>query len=86
MPTIGYYAIHIVHLILALILLVLAIRSYLSTRVSAIFFLVVAFFAIGIGHIFADLYFYGRGHELYSEIFDIIGLSALIVAVRKISD
>ncbi len=81
-----YYIIHFVHLILGLTLLALAIRSYLKARIPATFYLILAFFALGIGHIFADFYFYGRGHELYSEIFDIIGLSALIIAVKKISD
>lgn len=86
MALIDYYAIHFVHLILGVTLFVLAIRSYQKTRISAMFYLILAFFALGIGHIFADLYFYGRGQELYSEIFDIIGLSALIIAVKKISD
>lgn len=75
----------IIHFILSLTLLVVAIRSFLKTRIPAIFYLTLAFFLLTFGHLYTDIYFF---HYLYlnkvaSEIFDILGLTALIIAVIK---
>jgi hypothetical protein len=80
--------IDIIHFIIGFILLYMAIRSYLKTRIPAILYLVLGFALITFGHLSLDIYFYYNIYinSLYSEIFDILGLSALIIAVKKISD
>lgn len=89
--------IDIIHFIVGFILLYMAIRSYLKTRIPAMLYLVLGFALITFGHLSMDIYFYYDKyihslyydryiHSLYSEIFDILGLSALIIAVKKISD
>lgn len=80
--------IDIVHFIVGFILLYMAIRSYLKTRIPAMLYLVLGFALITFGHLSLDIYFYYDLyiHSIYSEIFDILGLSALIIAVKKISD
>jgi len=80
--------IDIIHFIVGFILLYMAIRSYLKTRIPAMLYLVLGFALITFGHLTLDIYFYYDRyiHSFYSEIFDIMGLSALIIAVKKISD
>lgn len=67
------------------VLIVLALRAYLKTRISAMLFLTLGFTLLTIGHLFADIYFFENIEKgrLLSEIFDILGLIALIIAVKK---
>ncbi len=80
--------IDLIHFIVGFILLYMAIRSYLKTRIPAMLYLVLGFALITFGHLSLDIYFYYDIYinSIYSEIFDILGLSALIIAVKKISD
>ncbi len=81
-----YPIIDIIHFIVSFILVVIAIRSYLNTRLPAVLYLVISFVLISFGHLFSDIYFYSNVYinEALSEIFNIIGLITLIIAVRKI--
>lgn len=81
-----YVIVDIVHFIVSLILVVISIRSYLKTRLPAILYLVISFVLISFGHLFSDIYFYNNIYinEVLSEIFNIIGLITLIIAVKKI--
>lgn len=78
---------HVIHFTLGFILLVMAIRSYLKTRISAMFYLILGFFSLTFGHLFVDVYFFAdlNMNLTFSEIFDILGLLALIIALKKIS-
>jgi hypothetical protein len=80
--------IDIVHFIVGFTLLYMAVRSYLKTRIPAMLYLVLGFALITFGHLSLDIYFYYNIYinSTYSELFDILGLSALIIAVKKISD
>lgn len=80
-----YPILDVIHFILGFILLAMAVRSYFKTRISAMFYLILGFFFLTFGHLFVDIYFF---HDLYmnkifSEVFDILGLLALIIAVKK---
>lgn len=83
-----YAILDIIHFILGFILLFMAFRSYLKTRISAMIYLILGFFFLTFGHLFVDIYFFHDldMNKIFSEIFDILGLLALIIAVTKISD
>ncbi len=82
----AYAIVDIIHFIVSFILVVISIRSYMSTKLPAILYLVVGFVLISFGHLFSDIYFYGNIsiNEVLSEIFNILGLITLIIAVKKI--
>jgi uncharacterized membrane protein len=74
-----------VRFFVGLILVIIAMRAYLKTRTSDMFYLTAGFALITIGNLFSTIY-YGydiRMDKLLSNIFDILGLIALIIAVRK---
>ncbi|KCZ73552.1 hypothetical protein ANME2D_00623 [Candidatus Methanoperedens nitroreducens] len=80
-----YLIIDVIHFIVSSILLTMAIRSFLKTRITAMLYLTMGFAFITFGHLFSDIYFIDNVYmdKLYSEIFDIIGLILLIIAVKK---
>ncbi len=80
--------IDIVHFVVSFILLVIAIRSFLKTRVTAMFYLILGFALITFGHLLSDIYFFNDSNmnKIFSEISDIAGLIALIIAVEKSAD
>ncbi len=78
--------IDIIHFIVSFILVTISIRSYLKTRLPAMMYLVLGFILISFGHLFADIYFYDDVYinTVLAEIFDILGLIALIIAVKNV--
>lgn len=78
----------IVRFIVSFILLFMAARSFLKTRIPAMLYLTVGFAFITFGHLLSDIYFFDNAvqDKIFSELSDIIGLSALIIAVKKSSD
>jgi len=68
-----------------LILVIIAMRAYLKTRTSDMFYLTGGFALITIGNLFSTIYYVDdiRMDKLLANIFDILGLIALIIAVRK---
>jgi len=81
-----YAIVDIIHFTVSFTLVVISIRSYLKTRLPAILYLVVGFILISFGHLFADIYFYNDAYinNVLSETFDIMGLIALIIAVKNV--
>ena len=75
----------IVRFIVGLILMVVAMRAYLRTRIPAMLFLTVGFTLITVGNLFSTIYYIedARMDKLLSNIFDILGLVSLIIAVNK---
>jgi uncharacterized membrane protein len=74
-----------VRFFVGLILVIIAMRAYLKTRTSDMFYLTAGFTLITIGNLFSTIYYVDdiRMDKLLANIFDILGLIALIVAVRK---
>lgn len=70
-----------------LILIVIAMRAFLKTRTSDMLYLTIGFALITIGNLFSTIYYVDdvRMDKLLANIFDILGLIALIIAVRKSS-
>jgi uncharacterized membrane protein len=74
-----------VRFLVGLILVIIAMRAYLKTRTSDMFYLTAGFTLITIGNLFSTIYYVDdiRMDKLLANIFDILGLIALIIAVRK---
>jgi uncharacterized membrane protein len=74
-----------VRFLVGLILVIIAMRAYLKTRTSDMFYLAAGFTLITIGNLFSTIYYVDdiRMDKLLANIFDILGLIALIIAVRK---
>ncbi len=77
--------INIIRFIVGLILIILSLRAFYKTRIPAMFYLTLGFSLITIGNLFSAIYFNSdmRMDNLLSDIFDILGLIALIIAVKK---
>ena len=60
-------------------------RAFLKTRTSDMFYLTMGFALITIGNLFSTIYYVDdvRMDKLLANVFDILGLIALIIAVRK---
>ncbi len=71
--------------VVGLILVIIALRAFLKTRTSDMLYLVLGFTLITVGDLFSAIYYIDdkRMENLLSNIFDIIGLIALIIAVKK---
>lgn len=71
--------------IVGLILVVIALRAFLKIRTPDMLYLVMGFTLITAGDIFSALYYINdvRMENLLSNVFDIFGLIALIIAVKK---
>ena len=74
-----------VRFLVGLILVSIAMRAYLKTRTSDMFYLTAGFTLITIGNLFSTIYYVDdiRMDKLLANVFDILGLIALIIAVRK---
>ena len=74
-----------IRFLVGLILMFIALRAFLRTGIPAMLFLTAGFTLITLGNIFSTLYYIEDAHmdKLLSNIFDIFGLIALIIAVRK---
>ncbi len=70
---------------LGLILTTIALQAFLKTRTSNMLYLTTGFALITIGNLFSTIYYVDdvRMDKLLANIFDIIGLIALIIAVKK---
>ncbi len=68
-----------------LVLVTIAMRAFLKTRTSDMFYLTMGFGLITIGNLFSTIYYVEdlRMEKLLANVFDILGLIALIIAVRK---
>ena len=74
-----------VRFFVGLILIIISTRAFLKTRTSDMLYLTMGFTLITIGSLFSTLYFVDdiRMDKLLGNIFDILGLIALIIAVSK---
>ncbi|HWR26269.1 MAG TPA: hypothetical protein VN316_00145 [candidate division Zixibacteria bacterium] len=74
----------IIHFILSFVLLFLAVRAYLRTKLPAIFYLTLGFAIITLGHLLFDIYYEDNIEmQRFDDIFDIMGFIAFIIAVKK---
>src|SRR5574341_1909316 len=74
------------HFILSFILLFFSARAYMRTKHLSLFYLTLGFAIITIGHLWFEIYLIYIGNielERFDEIFDILGLIAIIIAVKK---
>lgn len=71
--------------IVGFILVVIALRAFMKTRTSDMLYLVLGFTLITVGDMFSAIYYINdvRMENLLSNVFDILGLIALIIAVKK---
>lgn len=78
----------ILRFIVSFILLFMAVHSFLKTRIPAMLYLTIGFAFITFGHLFIDIYFFDNVYQnkIFSELSDILGLIALIIAVKKSTD
>ncbi len=67
------------------ILLAMAVKSFIRNRLSSTFFLLAAFTSITFGNLYADIYFPDSmdTNNIIGDVFNTIGLVALIIAVTK---
>lgn len=74
----------IVHFIVSSILLFFAVRAYLRTKLPSVFYSMLGFAIIGIGHLLFDVFYYNNVElERLDEIFDDIGFIMFIIALKK---
>lgn len=83
--TVNIILVDAIHFIAGSILIIIAMRAFLKTRIHAMLYLTVGFTLITVGHLFADLYYFENleMNRLIPEILDILGLIALIIAIHK---
>ncbi len=79
------YIINAVRFVVGLILTAIAIQAFFKTRASGMFFLALGFSLITMGNLLSAIYYVNNAEmdNLFSDIFDVFGLIALIIAVKK---
>ncbi len=77
--------ISIIRFLVGVVLTVIGLRAFLGTRNSAMIYLTAGFALITVGNLFSTFYYVNnlRMDKLLSNVFDIIGLLALIIAIKK---
>lgn len=75
-----------IRFVVSFILLSIAVRSFLITKSSAMFYVSVGFALITFGDMFSDIYFFGNVYmdKLFSNLFDLIGLTSIIMAIIQL--
>lgn len=75
----------VIRFLVGITLTIIGLRAFLGTRNSAMIYLTAGFALITVGNLFSTLYYVNdvRMDKLLSNIFDIIGLIALIIAIKK---
>jgi hypothetical protein len=70
---------------LGFILMILSFRAFLKTRASAMLYLTMGFTLMTVGNLFSAIYYINdlRMDRFLANIFDILGLISLIIAVGK---
>jgi hypothetical protein len=79
------YLIIAVRFLLGFILMILSFRAFWKTKATAMFYLTMGFALIAVGNLFSAIYYIDdEGMDrLLANIFDILGLIALIIAVER---
>lgn len=74
-----------VRFLLGFTLMILSLRAFLKTKATAMFYLSMGFAFIAVGNLISAIYYINDLHmdRFFANIFDIIGLIALIIAVKK---
>jgi uncharacterized membrane protein len=77
--------ISIIRFLIGITLTIIALRAFLGTRNAAMLYLTAGFALITAGNLFSTLYYVEdlRMDKLLSNVFDIIGMLALIIAIKK---
>ncbi len=77
--------IEIVRFLAGFVLVIYSLRAFLKTKTSDMLFLTIGFALITIGNLFSTIYYVDdvRMDKLIANVFDILGLIALIIAVKK---
>lgn len=83
--TVNIILVDVIHFIVGSILVIISMRAFLKTRIHAMLYLTIGFTLITVGHLFTDFYYFENVEmdKLLPEIFDILGLIALIIAIHK---
>jgi len=77
--------ISVIRFLVGITLTIISLRAFLGTKNSAMLYLTAGFALITVGNLFSTLYYVEdlRMDKMLSNVFDIIGLIALIIAVKK---
>lgn len=77
--------IELIRFVAGLVLVIYSLRAFLKTRTSDMFYLTIGFAFITLGNLFSTIYYVDdiRMDKLIANVFDILGLIALIIAVKK---
>ena len=77
--------ISVIRFLAGISLTIIGLRAFLGTKNSAMLYLTAGFALITIGNLFTSLYYVEdlRMDKLLSNFFDILGLFALMIAVKK---
>jgi hypothetical protein len=77
--------ISLIRFLVGIILTIVGLRAFLGTRNPAMLYLTAGFALITVGNLFSSLYYVEdlRMDRLLSNVFDIIGLIALLIAIKK---
>ena len=76
---------NVIRLIVGLILMSIALQAFFKTRIPAMLYLSAGFFLLTVGDLFSAIYYFDNMpmNDLLSDVFDIIGMILLIIAIRK---
>ncbi len=77
--------VNVARFMMAIILAGIAMRAFLRTRSPAMFYITFGFTLMSVGNIFSAIYYLdnARMNDLLSDSFDILGMVALMVALKK---
>ncbi len=84
MKTMISILVNITRFVVGFILMAMALRAFLKTRTSGMFYLTLGFTLLTLGNAFSAVFYIDNVFidNLLSDSFDILGMIALIVAVR----
>ncbi len=77
--------ISIIRFLVGISLTIIGLRAFLGTKNPAMLYLTAGFTLITVGNLFSTLYYVEdlRMDKLLSNVFDILGLVTLMIAVKK---
>ncbi len=79
------YLVNFIRLITGLILMLIALRAFLRTRTTSMFYLTIGFSLLTLGDLFSSVFYVNNLYldNMFSDIFDILGMISLIISVKE---
>jgi len=79
------YLANFIRLITGIILMLIALRAFLRTRTTSMFYLTIGFSLLTLGDMFSAIFYANDLYldNLFSDIFDILGMIFLIIAIKE---